>query len=142
MKKMNYSLVPRESVPQQSTTDYFRSVQGPLRAMNDGILGGAGSLGQVMAKTTPIATAARMLQRQSRPAVNGLGEIANPGFTVAALVVTFVVVTGALSYQAGKAMAPNRSDGNTWGWVGVPVGILTGPWGLGVMGIISNSGRK
>jgi hypothetical protein len=47
-------------------------------------------------------------------------------------------VAGALSYQAGKAIAPSRQDATTWGWIGVPVGLFTGVLGLGVMGIVAN----
>jgi hypothetical protein len=49
-----------------------------------------------------------------------------------------LVLFGWLSYQAGSAMAPSAASKSTWGWVGVPVGILTGPIGLGIMGIVSN----
>ncbi len=45
---------------------------------------------------------------------------------------------GALSYQAGKAIAPSREKQTTWGWIGVPVGLFTGVVGLGVMGFVAN----
>lgn len=127
-------------VPQQQTTDYFRAVQGPLRAFQDGSLGQATQgLGQAMISTTPIVTAARAM-RQRRTKTNALGQ--TDGMAALAVVaVAFVAVTGALSYQAGKAMSPNRKGESTWGWVGVPVGIITGPWGLGVMGIVSNTSK-
>lgn len=136
-------LVPsRNRVPQQSTVDYYQAVQGPLRAFKDGVLGrSAASLGQFVVQTTPMHLAQKALRRN---AVQGLGQTdATMGMGALALVaITFVVVTGALSYQAGKAMAPTSKNRSTWGWVGVPVGMLTGPWGLGVMGIVSNSSRK
>jgi hypothetical protein len=60
---------------------------------------------------------------------------------VVAVGVAILVLGGFLSYQAGKAMAPNRAGAKTWGWIGVPVGLFTGAPGLGVMGWISNAGR-
>jgi hypothetical protein len=60
---------------------------------------------------------------------------------VVAVGVGLLLVAGYLSYQAGKAMAPNRTKANTWGWIGVPVGLFTGAPGLGVMGWISNAQR-
>ena len=51
----------------------------------------------------------------------------------------FLGVVAAVSYSAGKAMAPTRADGSTWGWIGVPVGLFTGVIGLGVMGAVSNA---
>lgn len=133
-------------VPQQQTTDYFQAVRGSLQAFQDGSLGTAShGLGQAMISTTPIVAAARAMKRNRVP-MNGLGQNGlgqTDGFaTLAVVAVAFVAVTGALSYQAGKAMAPNRKKGSTWGWVGVPVGLFLGPWGLGVMGIVSNTSRK
>lgn len=135
-------LVPNP-IHQQQTTDYFRAVQGPLRAFQDGSLGRAThGLGQAMVSTTPIVTAARAMRRNRVP-MNGVGQtdVTNGAAAIAVVAGLFIIVTGALSYQAGKAMAPNRKKASTWGWVGVPVGVLTGPWGLGVMGIVSNSSR-
>lgn len=51
----------------------------------------------------------------------------------------FLGVVAAVSYSAGKAMAPSREDRSTWGWIGVPVGLFTGVVGLGVMGAVSNA---
>ena len=53
----------------------------------------------------------------------------------------FLGVVAAVSYSAGKAMAPSREDRSTWGWIGVPVGLFGGVIGLGVMGAVSN-GKK
>lgn len=57
------------------------------------------------------------------------------------VVLGLLAVAGLLSYQAGKAMTPPGSSKKTWGWVGVPVGLITGAPGLGVMGWISNAKR-
>jgi hypothetical protein len=89
------------------------------------------------------------------PGLGGLGLVTNPrcaglvgvGQVGSNVSSGLVVVVGAalllagalLSYQAGKAMAPPRSNPRTWGWLGVPVGLLTGAPGLGVMGWVSNS---
>jgi len=135
-------LVPN-SIHQQQTTDYFRAVQGPLQAFQEGSLGSATQgLGQAVLATTPIVTAARAMRRNRVP-MNGVGQtdVTNNVGALAVVAGLFIIVTGALSYQAGKAMAPNRKKASTWGWVGIPVGVLTGPWGLGVMGIVSNSSR-
>jgi hypothetical protein len=53
-----------------------------------------------------------------------------------ALVVLGVV--GYLSYEVGSAMAPSGGKRSTWGLIGIPVGLFTGPIGLGVMAIVSN----
>lgn len=114
--------------PQAQTVDYFA----------------AKSVGQMVVQASPIVAASRAFSRR-RLAMNGVGQYGGSTDSWAVLgfvAVAAVVATGALCYQAGKAMAPNRSESKTWGWVGVPVGMLTGPWGLGVMGIISNSKRR
>lgn len=51
-------------------------------------------------------------------------------------------VLGFLSYEIGSAMTPSGSKKQTWGLVGIPVGVLTGPIGLGIMGIVSNHRRR
>ena len=137
-----YQLVPRHNVAQQQTVDYFRAVQG---SMNGNLSNSASAIGQAVARTTPISVASRMVQanrNQVMQAAAGQPAVGGPVDGMGALAVVamaFIAVTGALSYQAGKAMAPNSKAGDTWGWIGVPVGIFTGPWGLGVMGIVSNS---
>ena len=116
---------------------------GELQAFRDGSLGALGLLGQTAMTTSPIVAAARALQKRKQHHVyanNGLSGDVNFNTPVAiALGLLFVVGFGALSYQAGKAMAPNKKSASTWGWVGVPVGIATGPIGLGIMGIVSNA---
>ena len=116
-------------VPQQSTVDYYPAVRG------------AASLGQMVWQTTPIHMAQKALRGVRR---NGVGQtdVTMGAGTLAFVALAYIVVTGALSYQAGKAMSPNPKGRSTWGWVGVPVGVLTGPWGLGVMGIVSNSRKS
>jgi hypothetical protein len=114
--------------PQKQTIDYFA----------------AKSVGQMVVSASPIVAASRAF-KQRNYAMNGIGQFGGSSDSWAILgfiAVAAVVGTGALCYQAGKAMAPNRSEAKTWGWVGVPVGMLAGPWGLGVMGIISNSQRR
>lgn len=114
--------------PQSQTVEYFA----------------AKSVGQMVVSASPIVAASRAFSKR-HVQMNGLGQFGGTQDSWAVLgfiAVAAVAVTGALCYQAGKAMAPNRSESKTWGWVGVPVGMLTGPWGLGVMGIISNSKRR
>lgn len=112
--------------PEQQTVDYYQQI------------------GQTVAATSPIVAAARAMRQQNRYNVrhaSGTGEVFGPlgsGLGTAVLV-GLVVLTGALSYQAGKAMAPNKSSEASWGWIGVPMGVLAGPWGLGIMGVVSNS---
>jgi hypothetical protein len=53
-------------------------------------------------------------------------------------ILAIVAAAGALSYQAGKAMAPSGGDKSTWGLIGVPVGLFTGVIGLGFMGLVAN----
>lgn len=73
-------------------------------------------------------------------ALRGMGDMQVPGGSVGPVLGLLLLAgVGALSYQAGKAMAPRGSKPSTWGWIGVASGMLTGPIGLGVMGIVSNS---
>jgi hypothetical protein len=114
--------------PQSQTGDYFAAT----------------SVGQMVVSASPIVAASRAFSKRHMQ-MNGLGQFggSQDGWAVLGVIAAVAVVaTGALCYQAGKAMAPNRSEAKTWGWVGVPVGMLAGPWGLGVMGIISNSKRR
>ena len=133
-------------VPLEPTVDYFQAVrglaQGPLQAYRDGSLGAAAQqFGQTLITTTPIVSAARALRMRRRATgALGAGEEVAPALIVSAIVLG-LVVRAALGYQAGKAMAPNRRDAKKWGWIGVPVGTLTGTLGLGIMGIVSNSKR-
>ncbi len=114
---------------QQQTVQYYQAVKP--------------GVGQMFVSTSPIVAAARALN-QRKLHMNGVQGWSDDGgwAMLGVIAVGVIAVTGALCYQAGKAMAPNRSESKTWGWVGVPVGMLAGPWGLGVMGIISNSQRK
>lgn len=71
-------------------------------------------------------------------AIKGMGQPYYGGAGFTALGIAMLGLAGYLSYQAGSAMAPGPARKKTWGWIGVPVGLLTGPIGLGVMGVISN----
>lgn len=101
----------------------------------------AKGIGDLVASTSPIVAAARTLNSPTLKPNQSLQGWADDGGwgMLGVIAVGLIVATGALSYQAGKAMAPSKIDAKTWGWIGVPVGLFTGPWGLGVMGIISNS---
>ncbi len=93
------------------------------------------------AAVSPAAAAIGAIQRQGQASIGALGFQAPAGGYGAGTIALYTVilgVTGYLSYEAGKAMAPRGSKKSTWGWVGVPVGLLTGPIGLGIMGIVSN----
>lgn len=88
--------------------------------------------------------------------LRGLGDDAAPVDPAAApaaplpapstgrLVVSFLLLGGIgyLSYQVGAAISPSAAKRSTWGWIGVPAGILTGPIGLGVMALVSNYQRN
>jgi hypothetical protein len=67
---------------------------------------------------------------------------ADDGAISTGLALAIVGVVGYLSYEIGKAMAPSGSKKTTWGLVGVPVGLFTGPVGLGVMALVSNYGGR
>jgi len=99
---------------------------------------------------SPALAATRLAKN---PGCRGVGEAmtydADPGAgavvasgAVIAVVVGLTILSGFLSYQAGKAMTPRGSKKSTWGWVGVPVGMFTGATGLGVMGWVSNAKKK
>jgi hypothetical protein len=87
---------------------------------------------------SPVVAAIRGLG--DAPADTGTGVPVDTKMTSAdmAWMLAILGVAGALSYQAGKAIAPSRQDATTWGWIGVPVGLFTGVLGLGVMGIVAN----
>lgn len=74
--------------------------------------------------------------------MNGVGQVVpKPTTGQWAIFIGVLAVSGFLSYQAGKAMAPSGSDSKKekiWGWVGIPVGLLTGVVGIGIMGAVSN----
>lgn len=95
---------------------------------------GLGIIPPGLALVSPVAAAAQIVQQRRQ--TQGVGQLGGMlgGFVVWAVVLG---AGGWLSYQAGKAMAPSGKD-KTWGWIGVPVGLLTGTLGLGVMGFISN----
>ena len=98
-------------------------------------MGSVGIIPPALAFVSPVAAAAKIVQ-SNRP-THGVGQL---GLGVGAAV-TWIVLLGAggwLSYQAGKAMAPSGSKKQTWGYIGVPVGLLTGHFGLGVMGFMAN----
>lgn len=87
-----------------------------------------------LAMYSPVAAAVKITQRRQPQGVGQLGGMLGGA-------VVWAVVLGAggwLSYQAGKAMAPSGSKKQTWGYIGIPVGLLTGHFGLGVMGFMSN----
>jgi hypothetical protein len=118
-------------------------VNVPRGAMTEAAAGtGASGLGRSrLFALSPVVAAVKGLgdaERLSRCMVN-CAEAEKPmtaGQTVMAVVALSLV--GALSYQAGKAIAPSRQDATTWGWIGVPVGLFTGVLGLGVMGAVAN----
>jgi hypothetical protein len=98
-----------------------------------------------------------MGQMLTSPAAAGLGMLRNPSCTargygslgqadaamasglIVAVGIGLLLASGWLSFQAGKAMAPNVAKQRQWGWIGVPVGMLTGAPGLGIMGWVSNT---
>lgn len=131
---------------QQSITSYY-AVRPPLGKIPLGnipvrpIHSPLQSAVSIVSSTTPIAMANKVKGNAS--AIQGLGQFANGGGFVGgmsvALAAGILVAFGALSYQTGKAMAPNNAKAKSWGWIGVPVGMFTGPIGLGIMGIVSNS---
>ena len=93
---------------------------------------------------SPAAAALRLARGasglgQDEDLMIGGGGAAAVGAVGIAVVVSLLAAAGFLSYKAGKAMAPSGSKASTWGWVGVPVGMFTGVWGLGVMGWVAGS---
>jgi len=108
---------------QQSTLPRYQTitpaVSGVLRGIGSPALGVLGALGQDEAEVPP----PERTPPSAAGLVFGLGALA---------------LVGWLSYQAGRAMTPSGGDKKTWGWVGVPAGLLTGPVGLGIMGALAN----
>lgn len=135
-------------VPQQPTTPDWQMSQAFPQAGVGGCATGACGMGVCLCgvgamdifASPALATIRAARARRYLPAVQGVGQYGGAALGVGALVfmVAMTAAVGALSYQAGKAMTPAGSKKKTWGWVGVPVGLFTGPIGLGVMGWISN----
>lgn len=98
---------------------------------------GLGIVSPTLALVSPVAAAAQaMRQQQQHARMQGMGQT---GGLLGGMLI-WVLLLGAggwLSYQAGEAMAPSPSDAKKWGWIGVPVGLLTGTLGLGIMGWVS-----
>jgi len=114
-------------------------VDVPPGAMTQAAAGtGANGLGKSrLFALSPVVAAVMGLGQDTPPA----GPAAPPaGMSTTDVVWTVAIlgIAGALSYQAGKAIAPSRQDASTWGWIGVPVGLFTGVLGLGVMGAVAN----
>jgi len=126
---------------QEQITQYFqvpkkaRLGEIPLKPIHNPLQ----SAVSIVSSTTPLSIAKKV--RGSAAAAAGVGQWnGNPnGVMPVALAATVVILFGALSYQTGKAMAPNNAKAKKWGWIGVPVGMLTGPLGLGIMGFVSNT---
>lgn len=135
MKQKRLQL-PGPTAPQQSTVDYFPSHSVPDEVFKQ--------VGEFFG-TSPVAYAAKKVKNQQRVAANGLGqaegEEALMGATGMAVLAGLLIVSGAFSYQAGKAMAPSKKEEQTWAWIGVPVGMFFGSIGLGTMGIVSNTSK-
>jgi len=97
----------------------------------------------------PAAVALKLIRNGQRNRIQAMGlsdagmqqTAATAGVVGIALGVVVLVAYGALNYQIGKAMAPNKQAEGNWAWTAVPVGILTGSLGLGIMAINAN-GRK
>lgn len=98
---------------------------------------GMGIVSPTLALVSPVAAAAQAVRQQQQQArMQGIGQTGG----LLGGVLVWVLILGAggwLSYQAGEAMAPRPSDAKKWGWIGVPVGLLTGTLGLGIMGWVS-----
>lgn len=136
-------------VPQHWTTHYFQEQMAapaheyddppsgrPVQTMGLGV-----TFGDLM--RSPAFAATRVARGEG---IRGLGQPegevpALAGGAALVIVAGILVIGGILSYQAGKAMAPRSSDEKLWGWIGVPVGLLTGTLGLGIMGIVSNRSK-
>ncbi len=101
---------------------------------------GLGIVSPTLALVSPVAAAAQAMRQQQQAArMQGMGQTGG----LLGGVLVWVLLLGAggwLSYQAGEAMAPSGKE-KTWGWIGVPVGLLTGTLGLGIMGWVSQRQR-
>lgn len=122
-----------DMVPQQQSTRYYqaapqlRGVQsGPLMAVKNG------SLGKALRMSSPVL----MLANQARSRRRGVGDSAITAEIKPMDLALIFAVQGALYYQAGKAMQPRGSE--NWGWWGALWGVMGGPIGIGIMGIIAN----
>lgn len=94
------------------------------------------SVDPALALVSPAVAIQRMSGLGSHPGQR-IGQTDSEIAIGAGVGVLLIAVTAAFSYYAGAAMAPRPTDKNTWGLVGIPVGLFTGAWGLGIMGIVS-----
>jgi len=124
-----YNVFTPPAPPMSGVGKYSLFALSPIVAAVKGL--GDDAAPSAVAPTIPLPT----------PGIPGAppSAVMGPGDVVWTLM--FLGVVGAVSYSAGKAMAPSREDRSTWGWIGVPVGLFGGVIGLGVMGAVSN-GKK
>lgn len=70
------------------------------------------------------------------------GSAAAGILAVGALIAGAVLLTsGVGGYYTGKAVAPSREKRTKYGLIGIPVAMLTGPVGLGVMAFVGGRNR-
>jgi len=76
------------------------------------------------------------------PAPTPFGQLEEPDYTPIAATagIIWLVARAGGGYVAGRAMAPRGAAGS-WGVVGALVGLLAGPIGLGLMGVVALEGR-
>lgn len=63
------------------------------------------------------------------------------GAGAGAAAVVWLLLRGTGGYVAGRAMAPATSERAAWGLVGALLGMVSGPLGLGMMGVLALKGR-
>ena len=130
--------------------DIFES-PGPVRAPPGGQMLGRVSPRRAAAfLVSPAAAAMRGLGVETptapEPVMPPPGPAAPPAYATAKPMPVLVAlgllgVFGYLSYEIGSAVAPTGSNKRTWGLIGIPVGLVSGPIGLGIMAIVSNHGK-
>lgn len=119
--------------------DVFRS-PGPVREPPGG---------QMLGSVKP-RRAASFILNPGVAAMRGLGQAETPDAPPSPVMppepkkipvwaaVGILGLIGYLGYEIGSAMTPSGSKKTTWGLIGIPVTLFTGPLGLGVMAITRN----
>lgn len=108
--------------------------------------------GQMLGTPRRAARAARFVASPAAAILSGFGQeapsVPTPSIPPAedkpsiALAIVGLGVVGYLCYEIGAAMTPSGGDRKNWGLLGIPVGVIAGPFGLGVMAIVSNHVKR
>jgi len=125
------------TIPSQTITRYVQ-VQ-PQNKAQENIVGYMNNPIKAAFKLSGLGQEETTPSQDTPSQIDPTGAIIGLSVVPLAIFSGLLIMSGYLSYQAGKAMAPDQNSESSWGWTAVPVGMITGATGLGIMVIVSNS---